>query len=208
MHCRDGIMFLSSCILAVMNSAQGNLFAPAATAAHKLFFALFPDDRECERIRALTSALHAAYPGVRWIRPERYHLTLHYLGESDQRRDDQIADAIQAVRGMPSVEPFAIVLDHLRALGSPRRPALTLAASQVSAPMQAFWQNLQQRLVRAGFNRHVGRSFVPHLTLAYVDPEPAIAAVEPIALRPAEFRLIHSVQGQADYEVLGRWPMR
>jgi len=188
-----------------MTFPQGNLFAPAPAATHKLFFALFPGDGECERIQALATALHAAYPGVRWIRPDRYHLTLHYLGESDQRRDDQIQDAIQAVQTLPAAEPFVITLDHLRALGSPRRPALTLAASQVSPAMQAFWRSLQERLIRAGFHRHLGRSFVPHLTLAYVDPEPTIGAVDPVTLRPAEFRLIHSIQGQPDYEVLGRW---
>jgi RNA 2',3'-cyclic 3'-phosphodiesterase len=190
-----------------MTSPQGNLFAPAPVATHKLFFALFPQDAECDRIQALATTLQPAYPAARWIRPDRYHLTLHYLGESDQRRDDHIRDALRAVQGLPAAAPFAITLDHLRALGNPRRPALTLAASDIPAPMQAFWQTLQERLIRAGFHRHIGRSFVPHLTLAYADPEPALEPVDPIVLRPAEFRLIHSVQGHPDYDVLGRWPL-
>lgn len=190
-----------------MTSPQGNLFAPAAAATHKLFFALFPDQGECERIQRLAASLQPAYPAARWIRPDRYHMTLHYLGESDQRRDDQIRIAIDAVQALPTAESFTVTLDHLRVLGNPRRPALTLAATGISPPMQAFWQALQQRLIRAGFHRHIGRSFVPHLTLAYVDPEPVLGAVDPIGLRPAEFRLIHSIQGQPDYEVLGRWPL-
>lgn len=190
-----------------MTSPQGNLFAPAPAATHRLFFALFPDQAERARIQELAASLQSVYPDARWIRPDRYHLTLHYLGESDQRRDDHIRDAAAAMQGLPAADPFAITLDHLRALGNPRRPALTLAASGVSAPMQAFWQNLQERLIRAGFHRHIGRSFVPHLTLAYVDPEPALGAADPIVLNPREFRLIHSIQGQPDYEVLGRWPV-
>jgi 2'-5' RNA ligase len=190
-----------------MTSPQGNLFAPAPVATHKLFFALFPDEAECADIQALATTLHAAHADTRWIRPDRYHLTLHYLGESDQRRDDHIRDAIKAVQALPDAEPFAITLDHLRALGNPRRPALTLAASAIPVPMQAFWRILQERLILAGFHRHIGRSFVPHLTLAYVDPEPALGMVDPIVLRPTEFRLIHSIQGRPDYEVLGRWPV-
>lgn len=190
-----------------MTSPQGNLFALAPAATHRLFFALFPDQADCERIQQLAASLKPAYPAARWIRPERYHMTLHYLGESDQRRDDQIHDAIDAVQALPAVEPFGIVLDHLRALGNPRRPALTLSTPDVSAPMQAFWQNLQERLIRAGFHRHIGRSFVPHLTLGYVDPGPVLGAVDPIVLCPTEFQLIHSVQGQPDYEILGRWPI-
>lgn len=190
-----------------MTSPQGNLFAPAPVATHKLFFALFPGDAERGDIQALATALHAAYPGARWIRPDRYHMTLHYLGESDQRRDDHIRDALKAVQALPATEPFAVTLDHLRVLGSPRRPALTLAASAIPAPMQAFWQTLQERLIRAGLHRHIGRSFVPHLTLGYVDPGPVLGAVDPIVLRPTEFRLIHSIQGEPEYEILGRWPI-
>ncbi|MEJ1095120.1 MULTISPECIES: RNA 2',3'-cyclic phosphodiesterase [unclassified Pseudoxanthomonas] len=190
-----------------MTSPQGSLFAPAQTATHKLFFALFPGPEECEHLRQLAASLHPAYPAARWIRPDRYHMTLHYLGESDQRRDDQIRDAVDAMRALPATEPFTLTLDHLRVLGNPRRPALTLAASEISAPMQAFWQALQERLIRAGFHRHIGRTFVPHLTVAYVDPEPTLGAVDPVVLRPAEFRLVHSIQGQPDYEVLGRWPI-
>lgn len=190
-----------------MTSPQGNLFAPAPAATHRLFFALFPSEAERERIQALATWLQASYPGARWIRPDRYHLTLHYLGESDQRREDHIRDAVNAARGLAAGEPFTIVLDHLRALGNPRRPAFTLAASDVSMPMQTFWKSLQEQLIRAGFHRHIGHSFVPHLTLAYTDPEPKLGPVEPIVLRPTEFRLIHSIQGQPDYEVLGRWPV-
>jgi 2'-5' RNA ligase len=190
-----------------MTSPQGTLFASAPVATHKLFFALFPEEPERKNIQALASTLHAAYPDARWTRPDRYHLTLHYLGESDQRRDDHIRDAVKAVQALLAAEPFAITLDHLRALGNPRRPALTLAASAIPAPMQAFWQALQERLILAGFSRHIGRSFLPHLTVAYVDPEPALGSIDPIVLRPTEFRLIHSIQGQPDYEVLGRWPL-
>ena len=45
------------------------------------------------------------------------------------------------------------------------------AASAMPAPMQAFWQALQERLILAGFSRHIGRSFVPHLTVV-VDIDP------------------------------------
>lgn len=188
-------------------SRQIDLFgAPTPAPRHRLFFALFPNDRERERIAAIAGALHDGMPRARWIRPQRYHLTLHYLGESEGRREDLIARALDAAAGFHA-DAFAVELDHLRALGNPRRPALALAASRVPAELERFWRGLQERLIRAGALRQAGRGFVPHLTLAYVDPEPALATVAPVVLRPGEFHLIHSVEGQADYETLGRWPV-
>lgn len=190
-----------------MSDHQADLFGSHPPARrHRLFFALFPDAGERMQLRQLAQDLGAAFPHARWIRPERYHLTLHYLGESDGRRDDLIARALQAVEGFQA-SAFAVELDHLLALGNPRRPALTLAARDVSPPLLRFWRSLQERLIRAGFKQHVGHAFVPHLTLAYIDPQPPAPPIAAVRLQPRGFRLIHSVEGEAEYEVLGQWEL-
>ncbi|WP_454831272.1 RNA 2',3'-cyclic phosphodiesterase [Pseudoxanthomonas wuyuanensis] len=190
-----------------MSFPQGNLFAQSSPApVHRLFFALLPSGQERERLADLADLLHPAFLGARWIRPQRYHLTLHYLGESEGRREAHVQAAQAAACGLEA-EAFAVTLDHLRALGNPASPALTLAAREVSAPLEAFWRKLQAALIRAGFKQHIGHGFVPHLTLGYVQPGPATGAVVPVTLRPQAFHLVHSVQGQADYEILGTWPI-
>ena len=90
----------------------------------------------------------------------------------------------------------------------PRRPALTLASSAASAELTRFWRGLQARVIRAGFKDHVGRQFVPHLTVGYSEPQPATPAIAPVTLVPAGFVLVQSVEGQADYTFLGDWPLR
>lgn len=188
-------------------SSQGDLFGtPPRAEQHRLFFALFPDDAEREALRRLADTLQPVYPRARWARPERYHLTLHFLGESDHLREDQVRAAREALRDFRA-GPVEVVLDHLLCLGNPAQPALTMAALHPSQELVAFWRGLQQRLLRAGFKQHAGRSFVPHLTLGYVSPRVQPVDVPAVRLRPGAVQLVHSVQGQPDYDVVGRWPL-
>ena len=204
----DGIIGSLFCKGAVaMSLTQGNLFSPPPSAAlHRLFFALLPSDQEREQLSEVAVSLHAAFPGARWIRPLRYHMTLHYLGESAGRREPHVQAARAAASGLQAAT-FAITLDHLRMLGNPANPALTLAASATEAAMEAFWRTLQADLIRAGFKQHLSHSFVPHLTLGYVKPGQPTGIVAPVTLRPQAYHLVHSVQGQDDYEILGTWPI-
>ena len=184
--------------------AQAGLFgATGAAPAHRLFFALRPQDEEIHAVQARAAALQASHPGTRWLRPARYHLTLLYLGESAGRREDWIAQARSAAREVRGAA-FDLVLDRLQALGNPRNPALALVGNAPPA-LQALHQDLRQRLLRAGFAR-LSAQLLPHLTLGYARPHPALVPVTPLRLRPAGFCLLLGVDGQADYECLGEWP--
>ena len=187
-----------------MAGHQDDLLGGASQPLHRLFFALLPSAAERAQAAAVATGLRASHPRTRWVSPERYHLTLHYLGESSGPRPDWISRAREAADGFVG-ETFHLQLDHLQPLGNPRRPALTLAASSSSAELIRFWRGLQERLIRAGFKDHVGRSFIPHLTLGYSDPQPATPTVASVGVEPDGFVLIQSIEGQADYTFLGDW---
>lgn len=186
-------------------SMQNDLFESQGSAPlHRLFFALLPSASERAQVANVADGLRASHPHTRWVNPERYHLTLHYLGETSGPREDWIARAREAAEGFNG-EAFHLQLDHLLPLGNPRRPALTLAASSSPAELIGFWRGLQERLIRAGFKDHLGRSFMPHLTLGYSEPQPETPAVAPIDLAPTGFVLVQSIEGRADYSFLGHW---
>lgn len=190
------------------SSQQGDLFgAPQPERRHRLFFALMPSAQEQQALARLADGLHAAYPQARWVRPARYHLTLHFLGESDGPRQDLIRTAMDAMRDWRA-DPVTITLDHLLCLGNPKNPALTLAALHPCEAVVSFWRGLQQRLLRAGFKQHIGRSFVPHLTLGYVPPRTAPVDVPALQLHPQAVHLLHGIEGEPDYERLGEWRLR
>lgn len=186
---------------------QDDLFPATAGAlkAHRLFFALVPDGVQQDAVVASMNPLRDQFPGARWVRPQRWHLTLHYLGESASRRDDWIARASDAAAGL-SACGFEQEFDRLRTLGNPRNPALTLSAGAASPGLDAFWRTLRQHLLQAGF-RLSARGFVPHLTVAYTPPVPHLPSVAPVRLRFDKFHLLQSVEGQANYDRLGNWPL-
>lgn len=186
---------------------QGDLFGGAQPGPrHRLFIALVPSVEEKKAVSRLADSLHGAYPQARRVKPERYHVTLHFLDESLQPREDLVRAACEAMDGWQG-EPVVITLDHLLCLGNPKQPALTLAALHPDAALVAFWRGLQQRLMRAGFKQHVGRSFVPHLTLAHVPPRTAPVDVAAIELRPRSLHLIQSIDGEFEHQTLAEWPL-
>ncbi len=48
----------------------------------RLFFALWPPARVREQLWESLAPLRRARPGVRWVPPERYHVTLRFLGDT------------------------------------------------------------------------------------------------------------------------------
>src|SRR2546421_1497424 len=47
----------------------------------RLFVALTPPEEVIEALRTIIEAPHELAPGLRWSRPEQWHLTLVFLGE-------------------------------------------------------------------------------------------------------------------------------
>ena len=138
----------------------------ASTEVHRLFFALLPDATTRERLAAVAVGLKAARPGLRarWIHPDRYHATLHFLGDHAALRPS-LVDAAVAAADKVSLAPFAWTLDSAASFRG-REPPCVLQGAEVSAPLQQLWQMLGKTLVLAGQGAHLERSLTPHVTLA------------------------------------------
>lgn len=170
----------------------------------RLFFALFPDAGECATLAERADALRVHFPRARWVAPQKYHLTFHYLGESAGPRPDWIQCA-RAAGSAWRAEALPIVLDELRLLGNPRRPALALCASRVDARVEQHWRDLREALLRAGFKQARHGAFLPHATLAYLEPAALPSAPPPVTLLARECVLVQSVAGQEEYQRLQAW---
>ncbi|MGY1841071.1 MULTISPECIES: RNA 2',3'-cyclic phosphodiesterase [unclassified Modestobacter] len=131
--------------------------------AGRLFLAVDPPpDAVAELDRALRP-LRAAPGAPRWTPPERWHLTLLFLGQVPAGRLVPLLDAVgPAVAAAP---PMSLALGEGGRFGSRRRPAVCwVGVTGDVAPLTA----LADRLAAAA--RGVGllvedRSFRPHLTV-------------------------------------------
>jgi 2'-5' RNA ligase len=178
----------------------------ASTEVHRLFFALLPDAATRDRFAVVADSLKANHPALRahLIKPDRYHATLHFLGDHAMLRPDLVTAAIAAADQFRAMA-FEWTLDNAISFRG-REPPCVLRCTEVPAPMQQLWQELGNALTLAGQGVHLERGFTPHVTLAYGRGTLlAPTAIEPVVWRAEDFALVHHMIGQGEYQLLGRW---
>ncbi len=100
-------------------------------------------------------------PGLRLVRPESMHLTLHYIGQGDV---PVYETALAAVR-MP---PFDLRLVRPGCFPDARRPRVLWMGLEESEPLARLHRAVGSALESVGFTPDP-RGFTPHVTLARVE---------------------------------------
>ncbi len=161
----------------------------------RLFIAVWPP----EEVAAELAALHRKdQRGVRFVRPENWHITLRFLGEADP---DEVIDTLNGTTLAPARARLGPAVDVIaeRALVVPV-DGLDALAGRVSERTGRIGQPQRKR-------------FIGHLTLARLKPHvPMPRALG--ALVSAEFDVdeIALVQSRLDpqgarYETIETWPV-
>ncbi len=124
----------------------------------RLFFALDIDAQIRERITSYVDTLRRI-PGVRFMPPETYHVTLKFLGEvKDVEPVQQAAAGVRANR-------FPIAFHDVGFFPNPRAPRVFWAGIHADERLATLASGLEAAMIPAGFAREE-RPFHPHLTLA------------------------------------------
>ncbi|MGH3672454.1 MAG: RNA 2',3'-cyclic phosphodiesterase [Pseudonocardiaceae bacterium] len=179
----------------------------------RLFVALGLPGVVVEELHSVTAGLRSRVPGLRWTRPEQWHLTLAFVGEVD---GDVVAELARRLH---------------RAAG--RHPPLTLALSGGGRfGHRVLWTGVQgdrdglRRLAAsaAAAARRCGlpgqhESYRPHLTLARASGEadlrPLVDQLRPWTGSPwvaSRIQLMRShlgagQEGAAVHELISGWPL-
>lgn len=127
----------------------------------RLFVALdLPDDiRGC--IARFMDGVRGFAPEVRWVRPESMHLTLKFLGETDEATAQRVDQALGEIRGQAPQLAF-------RGTGffpTPRSARVFWIGIDADEHLAALAGKVEHAMERLGFEREK-RAFSPHLTLA------------------------------------------
>ncbi len=173
----------------------------------RLFVAVDVPETVKDALTASIEAVRGDVPGARWTRPEGWHVTLKFLGATWPRL---VPDVEAAVRdAAAATRAFDTRLTSVGAFPSANRA-------------RVLWAGLQDPDGRFGeVVRHLDdrlrdmvtpekRAFMPHLTLARIDPparlDPAVLALEVASERFTVDRLIlyrsHLSPRGATYEAL------
>jgi 2'-5' RNA ligase len=187
-------------------SDQFSLFdAPSVT--DRLFLAIFPDPATASRIAERADALRADHRlSGRPLAAERFHITLHHLGDHAGVRRDIVAMAGEAAQAM-TTPPFEVVFDRAASFHNGGANPFVLHGAEGQDALKTFQRDLGLAMARAGLGKWVDKSFTPHVTMLYDKRLVAEQAVEPIRWTVGGFTLIHSLLGRTQHVALGSWPL-
>jgi RNA 2',3'-cyclic 3'-phosphodiesterase len=179
----------------------------------RLFVALVPPAEALTELAAAIDALPVT-PGVRWIRPEQWHVTLAFLAEVDDRTRAGLAERLGRVARRHA--PPALALAGGGRFG---RQVLWTRVDGDRAGLRRLADAVRAAARRCGLPTDP-RPYRPHLTLARAahpapDLAPLAAALGGFSGRPWSAADLHLVRsslgagpgGTARHETVATWPL-
>ena len=124
----------------------------------RLFFALWPDDRQRDRLRDVINSVAKTVEGHAVDR-RSWHITLAFVGNIEER---QIPD-LRELAGQIQVEPFRLSFDRMEFWARPK--VASLVAATVPTELQNLVDSLNAVLQLVGIVPE-DRAFRPHITVS------------------------------------------
>ena len=162
------------------------------------FFAVELDEAVRSALAALVRDLAVDGAGVRWVRPEGYHVTLHFLGDIEPELVPRLVTCV-APRVAP-LEPFSLRPGPPRLFPHPRRPRVVASPLAPEPPLSDLAAAVHEGVVEAGLPRE-RRRFRAHLTLGRVTAKPRLRL--PDSFSAPGFRVAEAVLFQSRLHASG-----
>lgn len=128
--------------------------------SRRVFFAVWPPETVRERLWSALAPLRDATPGVRWVPPDRYHVTLRFMGDIDDASLPRLLRAAEALAPEPPFRARLVGNGTFPRRGVPRVHWVGLKAD----PLVRMRDLLDRELASEGFAVE-RRAFRPHLTI-------------------------------------------
>jgi len=134
-------------------------------ASRRLFCAIHLTDDVRRRLEAVQDALGDHADAVRRVAPQNLHLTLHFLGDTDEDRIDSVVEAMH--RALAAAAPFEAVAREGGCFPSARKPRVFWAGVEnADGALGRVHELLGTELAGLGLEID-SRPFSPHITLGY-----------------------------------------
>jgi RNA 2',3'-cyclic 3'-phosphodiesterase len=112
---------------------------------------------------SLKSGLHFAH--ITWVKPESIHVTLKFLGETEEKRIPDISKVLREVAGRH--QPFTSELIDVGIFGSSYNPKVIWFGIEKSEPLKQLGKDVLVSCETIGWERD-RQNFVPHLTIGRI----------------------------------------
>lgn len=160
---------------------------------HRLFLAIWLSDTAHQKLAELVDS--AVWPSnTRLVKPENWHVTLHFIGNVPSTRLAEIAHGLEV-----PFDPFFITMKRMVSWGH----LMVLEPDSITAPLASLHQQLAIALHKLDLPVET-RRFRPHLTLARKNRSEAqprghgatgSQVIAPIRWRIKEYALVESASG-------------
>jgi len=127
----------------------------------RAFVAVDLEPQTIQQIAEAIAQLRPRMPGIRWLPPTNFHLTLKFLGDIDEAKVAPIAAALES-----DLYPFSCFTINAKGLGvfpDLKRPRI-LWVGLVGGELNALASRVEKALAPFGFAPE-RRAFTPHLTV-------------------------------------------
>ena len=115
-------------------------------------------------LRTRLSFLCGGVPGVRWVPPENYHVTLRFIGELPLWRAEEVDHALANIRA----PGFSMTLAGVGTFNKAGRVSAVYVGVERNPALEHLQTKVERALQHAGVEGE-RRRFVPHVTMARLE---------------------------------------
>lgn len=152
----------------------------------RLFLAISLPAATAVAIDGAIAPLRAIAPDLGWIAPEKWHLTVRFIGEQPVERVGEIRAALDAATARHADAPLA--LGGIGAFPNFRRARVVWIGVAPDPRLEMLHHDVESACVALGME-HEGRPFRPHVTLARVSPGTSESTLRALARAARRVRL-------------------
>jgi len=112
---------------------------------------------------------------VKWLRPENIHITLKFLGSTEESLLDEVKESLS--KKLSPYSPFYITISGIGCFPDERRPRVVwVGTHESSGQVRDVQRAIEAEMAKFGFPSEE-RNFSPHLTIGRVKSREKIAAL-------------------------------
>jgi len=126
--------------------------------------ALIPQEIKFE-IKKYVDEIKPNWEGVKWESHEKLHVTLKFLGEVEESKVEEIANALRSPLRVYS--PFEMVISRFGGFPNLKNPRVLFIALSENEGLLKLYNEVEEKLEALGFKREA-RSFLPHITVGRI----------------------------------------
>jgi RNA 2',3'-cyclic 3'-phosphodiesterase len=102
---------------------------------------------------------------VKWVPAENIHITMQFLGETEEALIPSIKGALEKI--LAPYSPFYIKIADISCFPDGRRPRVIWVGTEESPTLINIQKDISNEMVQFGYQKEV-RAFTPHLTIGRV----------------------------------------